>query len=248
MLEDGRGQQAGLSAAAKRLQDRMPIVQRIEAELGAIDHGAQAGRQDVRPPCPALSRHAQFAVVAVGQHLIAEEEDDVAAALEIGVERVGLAGGELGDIAEEEAVVAAQAAFQERAFRGDVGLHQRRRPACSPCRRQRHGQIVGGAVEGTAGRPPVDAQRADRLPDRQGQIAVIVDVQGIAGGADLDRVIARRVEAAGEPDRGRSVRREFGLLLRDPPAIDEQFDELAAGRLAAEVSKPDQQAACRGRR
>ena len=124
MLEDGRGQQAGLAAAAKRLHDRMAIAQRIEAELRAIDQGAEPGGQDVRPPCPALPRRAQLAVVLLGQHLVAEKEHQVAAALEIGVQHAGLAGGELGHVAEEHAVVPGQVAIHHRAFRGHLGLHQ----------------------------------------------------------------------------------------------------------------------------
>ena len=63
---------------------------------------------------------AQLAVVAVGQHLVAEEEDQVAAAAEVGVQHAGLAGGELGHVAEEDAVVAAQVALQQGAFGGHV--------------------------------------------------------------------------------------------------------------------------------
>ena len=108
ILQYRRGQQAGLAAASERLQDRVAIAQRIEPELRLLDHGADLGGKNFQAPCPALPRWAQRAVVAIGRHLIAEKEHQPAAASEIGVEHTGLAGGELGHVAEKHAVVAAE--------------------------------------------------------------------------------------------------------------------------------------------
>ena len=82
------------------------------------------------PPCPAGSgaawrRWAEFAVISLGQDLIAEKEDQVAAAAEIGVQHAGFAGGELGHVAGQHTLVAGQVAIHDRAFRGHFGLHQR---------------------------------------------------------------------------------------------------------------------------
>ena len=105
----------------------------------------------------------------------------------------------------------------------------------SGLRGQRHGQVVGGAVEGTAGGPPVDAQHADRLPHRRRQETVIVDVQGVARGADLDRMIARHVETVRKPDRRRSAGANVHFLLLDPPPVHQQFHRLTLAGLATEV-------------
>ena len=74
---------------------------------------------------------------------------------------------------------------------------------------QRRGQIAGGPAERLARGPPVDAQRADRLPHRHDQVAVVVDVQGVAFGADFDGVIAGRLEPIAKSDR-RLRRRRAG--------------------------------------
>ena len=59
------------------------------------------------------------------------------------------------------------------------------RPECG-------GQVVGGAVERHARRPAVDAQGPQRVPRRNDEEPVVVDLQRVAGDADLDGMLARR--------------------------------------------------------
>ena len=197
----------------------MPIFEGIEAELGPIDHGPEPSVQNVGPPCPALRGWAKFPIVGVGQHTVAQKEHQIAAALQIALQYAGLAASELGHVAEEHAVVRAQIPVHQCVFRGHFHPYQgvvgRR-----ILRGQGHGQIVGGASERNAGRTPVDAQRANRLPHGRCQIPPVVDLQGVAGRTHFDRVIHRCVETVRECDRCRCVRADVDLLLLDPTPVD----------------------------
>ena len=121
---DRRRQQARRLAVLEDLDQRMPIVERIEAilSLGATRSSMRAG--NTPPP----SRQ-QFAVVAIGQNLIAEKEDQAAPLLEIGFQQAGFAGGELPDVVEKDAVIVGQIALDQPAFGNDLGLDQRGRSA-----------------------------------------------------------------------------------------------------------------------
>ena len=104
-------------------------------------------------------------------------------------------------------------------------------------RRKGQGQIIRRSWKSRARRPAVDAQHANLAPHRQGQSALVVDVQIIARRDDLDPMLARRLERIGELDLGRSARRDSDLLPRDSPAIDQQIDLLPGPGLAAEISQ-----------
>ena len=50
---------------------------------------------------------------------------------------------------------------------------------------------------------------------------MIVDVQRVARRTNLDRVIDRRIETAGEPHGRRAVRGDIHFLLLDAPSVDQ---------------------------
>ena len=100
---DRRGQQARLFAVLERRYQRMAIVERIEAILVRTRRPAPSRAGSTRAPCSP----SQLAVVAIGQHLVAEKKDQPAPLLQIRLEHAGFAGGELADVAEKHAVVTA---------------------------------------------------------------------------------------------------------------------------------------------
>ena len=85
---------------------------------------------------------------------------------------------------------------------------------------------------------PVDAQRADRLPDRHNRVAVVVDVQGVAFGADFDGEIAGRLGPIAKGDRDFPAGEQVHGLRAAAAAVNQQFNRLTRTRLAAEVLQP----------
>ena len=116
------------SRPLKRGQQRMPIAERIEAILGLGDQFVQP-----RPAARARRVAGQLAVVAVGQTWSPRKNTRPPPCFEIRVQHAGFAGGELADVAQKHAVVAAQVALEQRAFgnRPQAGRLPRRSPADS---------------------------------------------------------------------------------------------------------------------
>ena len=143
------------------------------------------------PSRPLVVSPASSRVVSLGQHLIAEKEHHVAPALQIIVEQADFVRSELGNVADEYAIVGRQFALDQGGFGGDLGFN-RDLPRIVALRRQGLDQIIGRPAERLARWPAVDAQNANLLPHVNGQKAVIILFQGVAGGADFQGMVARR--------------------------------------------------------
>ena len=85
------------------------------------------------------------AVVALGDHRIAAEDDHAAPLLEEGFERGNLGGGKLGDVAEDHGVEARQVAGAELRFADDLGPDRRQARAVGPPTGGGVGRLLGGA-------------------------------------------------------------------------------------------------------
>ena len=220
----------------------MPVVERIEVILPVGSEGADAGRQH------AAAGAQQFAVVAFGQDLIAEKEDESAPLLEIGFQQAGFAGGELPDVGQKDAVVIGQIAFDQPAFGNDLGLDQRAGVGFALVGIQGQGQIIGRARQSAAGRFAIDAQDAELIFDLQHQPAVVVDVEGVGGQANFGDVLAGRFEAIVERDRRLLAGCEIDIGFADAMPIDQQFDQLVVARPGGERLQLGRRRRLRGRR
>ena len=115
VLPDRRGEQSGALVPAKRLDDGMPIFQRIEEVLAQGDRLTQLGRQNLQT----IPAGAQDRVVVGRLHLIAQAHDDTAALFEEPPQLLRFIPAEASHVAQEDAVVATEIFLQQR----NLGLH-----------------------------------------------------------------------------------------------------------------------------